>query len=96
MGGRHRKNEYPKIRRGASLIAQKFKKNIVMLNIDTSFDFLQNHQPIYEAGEEPVAYTIDYLGQIYVNDYIEKCPDDVTFKTLITKEITKTLYKKQK
>ena len=54
MGTRHRKTEFPRIRRGASLLAQKTGKNIVMLNLEQSFDFLQIHQPFYEAGSGPV------------------------------------------
>ena len=38
MGIRHRQNETPKIRRGASLIAQKSGKNIVLLDFKTSFE----------------------------------------------------------
>ena len=92
-GTRHRKNEYPKIRRGAALIAQKSRKNIVMLNIETDFDFLQIHQPIYDAGTKAVVYNLEYLNEIDINKFLEKFPDEVTFKTEITKQISATLYK---
>ncbi len=95
MGGRHKKEETPKIRRGAALIAQKSHKNIVMLNLETDFDFLQNNQPIYKAGEETVQYLLEYLGQIDTNSFLEKYPDEVTFKTEVTKQISTNLYKKQ-
>lgn len=95
MGIRHRKNEYPKIRRGTALIAQKSHKNIVMLNLETSFDFLQINQPFYDAGNKTVLYTLNYLGQIDTEDYLNKFPDVVTFKTEITKQISATLYKRQ-
>lgn len=93
MGVRHRKNETPKIRRGTALIAQKSKKNIAMLNLETSYDFLQINQPVYEAGDKPVVYTLQYLGEIDTNEFLDKYPDEVTFKTKITKLMTKTLYK---
>jgi len=92
MGTRHHKNEFLKIRKGAALIAQKSGKNIEMLKIKNSFDYLQIHQPIYDAGLEEVLYTIDYLGELNTQEYLEKFPDEVTFKTEVTKEITKNLY----
>ena len=94
MGIRHRQNETPKIRRGASLIAQKSGKNIILLDLKTSFDFLYIHQPFYEVGSETVVFSLDYLGEIDTKEYKEKCSDDVTFKTQVTKEISNILYKK--
>lgn len=94
MGIRHRKDEYPKIRRGASLLAQKSGKNIVALNLETSFDFLQIHQPIYDAGEKTVQYNVQYLGEIITSDYLKKYADEVSFKSEVTKRIKKLLYEK--
>ena len=93
MGGRHHRGEKLKIRRGTALIAQKSQKDIVMLSIKNSFDFLQNHQPIYQAGSKPVEYEIDYLGVLNTKEYLNKYSDEVTFKTEITKQIAQTLYK---
>ena len=93
MGTRHRKDEFPKIRRGAALLAQQSGKNIVMIDMQTDFDFLQNGQPFYEAGNQAVVYTISDLGIINTQDFLDKYPNDVDFKTIITKHITKTLYK---
>lgn len=95
MGIRHRKNEYPKIKRGAALIAQKSGKNIIMLNLENSFDFLQIHQPFYDAGEETVMYDLDCLGEINTEECLHLYPDEVTFKTEVTKKISQVLYKKQ-
>ena len=92
MGGRHDNNEHPKIRRGAALIAQKSRKNIVALNLKTDSRFLQGHQPIYDAGEKTVQYFLDYTDEINTEEFLEKYPDTVTFKTEVTKKITKTLY----
>ena len=92
MGIRHRKHETPKIRRGTALIAQKMKKNIVLLDMETSFDFLQINQPIYDAGEEAVEYKLQYLGEIDIKNYLDKYSDEVTFNTIITRQIGKILY----
>ena len=96
MGTRHKKNEFLKIKRGAALIAQKSGKNIVMLSIENSFDFLQSHQPFYEAGSSPVKYKINYLKELDTKEYLDKYKDEVDFKTNVTREIKNTLYKKQK
>lgn len=93
MGIRHRKNETPRIRRGTALIAQKSQKNIVMLNLETNSDFLQINQPIYDAGDKPVLYKLKYLGEIDTKELFNEFPDEVTFKTVITKKISSTLYK---
>lgn len=92
MGGRHDNNEHPKIRRGAALIAQKSGKNISVLSLKTDSRFLQGHQPIYDAGKKAVKYDLDYIDEINVKEFLEKYPDEVTFKTEVTKMITKTLY----
>ncbi|MCR5261975.1 MAG: 1-acyl-sn-glycerol-3-phosphate acyltransferase [Candidatus Gastranaerophilales bacterium] len=92
MGSRHRKNETPKIRRGTALIAEKTKQDIVLLHMETSFDFLQIGQPFYEAGKETVLYKLDYLGEINTKEYLEEYEDRVTFKTKLIKKITEILY----
>jgi len=92
MGIRHRKDEFPKIRRGAALLAQKLHKNIEMINMSTNFDFLQINQPIYKAGSETVVYSLEYRGEINTQEFLEKYPDEVTFKTELSKYIAKTLY----
>ena len=92
MGGRHDNNEQPKIRRGTALIAQKSGKNISVLSLKTDSRFLQGHQPIYDAGSKTVQYYLDYIDEINTEEYLEKYKDDVTFRTEVTKMITKTLY----
>ena len=63
-----------------------------MLDMETSFDFLQIHEPVYKAGVEPVEYSISYLGELDTAQLMEKYPDEVTFKTEVTKLIAKNLY----
>ena len=96
MGIRHDRNEFPKIRRGTALIAQKSAKNIVALDITTSDKFLQANQPIYEAGVKPVEYVVSYTKEINTREFSDKFQDEVTFKTELTKMITKTLYNYKK
>ncbi len=92
MGSRHKLTEQPKIRKGAALIAQKSGKDIVVLDIQNDTEFLPSHQPIYEAGIKPVEYVISYKETINTKEILEKYPDEVTFKTELTKIITKSLY----
>lgn len=93
MGTRHKKDEYPKIRRGTALIAQKTNKNIVALKIATSRNFLQINQPIYDAGTETIIYNISYLEEINITKFISNYPDEVDFRTNLTKRIGNSLYK---
>lgn len=93
MGTRHKKGEKMKIRRGASMLALKSHKDIVMLDIQTSEDFLQKHQLFCDAGKKIIDYKIEVLGTLKTEEYIEKYPDEVTFKTEVTKQIAKTLYR---
>ena len=92
MGTRHKKNEHPKIRRGASLLALESKKDIVLLNLEQDSAFLQIHEPFYKAGDKTVQYYLKYLDKINTEEYITKYTDPITFKTEVTKEIAKILY----
>lgn len=91
-GIRHRKNETPKIRKGASTIALNAKTNIVALKYYTDFDFLFINQPIYEAGEKPVTYELSYAGEIDVSSELNSTDNEIVLKKNITKMITSALY----
>ena len=90
-GIRHKKEEQPKIRKGASLIALNAEKDIVPIIMYTNFDFLQIGQPFYDAGEKPVTYTIQALDKIDIKPFLEY-KDEVSQKKDLTKEIKKALY----
>lgn len=92
MGTRHRKNEKIRIRRGAGLIASVSKKDIVLLHLEQSYDFLHIHQPFYDAGDKTVKYNLKYIGEINTSEYLNNYPDSVTFKTQVIKEISNLLY----
>ncbi|MCD8024068.1 MAG: 1-acyl-sn-glycerol-3-phosphate acyltransferase [Candidatus Gastranaerophilales bacterium] len=91
-GIRHRKNEYPKIRKGASLIAMNCKKNIVPIVMYTDFDFLYINQPVYKAGSKPVTYSIFTKDSIDVEKIMQTYPDSVDCKRELTKLISMELY----
>lgn len=92
MGSRHKSNQKPKIRRGTALLALKSFKDIVIINTDTNCDFLQKNQPVYQAGLKPVKFTVSYIKEINAEEFIRKYPDEVTFKTQLTKEIQDNIY----
>ena len=92
MGTRHTKDEHPRIKRGAALIAQKSKKNIVALDIQTSSKFLYINQPIYDAGNKTISYSIKYQGEINIKEYYENKSNEIDIRSRITKAIGKILY----
>lgn len=51
-GIRHRKNEYPKIHKGAATIAMNAKANIVALKLYTDFDFYSLINQYMKPGSE--------------------------------------------
>ena len=95
MGTRHHKDEHLRIRRGTALLALRTKKNISVLHLENSFDFLQIHTPVYKAGCDVTQYNLEYIGEINTQEYIDNYPDEVTFKTEMAKQIEKMVYKIQ-
>ena len=89
-GIRHRKNEYPKIKKGTALISMNANKNIVPIEMYTDYDFLQIGQSVLDAGEKPVIYNIKVLEEINIQDYITE--DEVDSRKNITNAISKALY----
>lgn len=92
MGTRHRQNEFPKIRKGASQIAIESKKDITALKLTTDTDFLQTHQPIYDAGEKIVNYGLSYIKTINTTEIIQQENDEVELRKKLTNEIKSALY----
>jgi len=90
MGTRHRKDEYPKIKKGASLIALNSEKNIVPIKLNTTEDFLFLNQPFYEGGNQTVVYEIEVLSEINPQDYYNE--SEIIMKKNITKQIEQSLY----
>lgn len=92
-GTRHRKNEFPKIKKGAGTIAMNANVNIICLKYHTDFDFLFINQPIYEAGEKPVTYELTIAGEINTSEEMKKSDSEIAVKKNITKMIENMLYK---
>ncbi len=89
-GIRHRKNEYPKIKKGASLIALNANKNIVPIKMFSSEDFLFINQPFYAAGNKTVTFEIEELDEIKINEFQNE--SEIISKKQITKQIEHMLY----
>lgn len=92
-GIRHRKNEFPKIKKGAATIAVNAAKNIVPVKFYSDFDFLFIHQPVWEAGEKTVTFSIEKLDEIDVISELARSETEIVQKKNITKMIENSLYK---
>lgn len=90
-GIRHRKNEYPKIKKGAALIAMNSKKDVIPVIMHTDFDFLQIGQPFYDAGEKAVTYSIKCNDKIKVEHFLIN-QDEVEVRKTLTEAIRNSLY----
>ena len=93
-GRRHTAQEFPKIRRGAALMAIETNRDIVPIRMTTNIPFLQIGEPVYKALESTVEYTIEVCDTISISDYMDKYKDSVTQKTELTRIIKKSLYNK--
>lgn len=91
-GIRHRKNEFPKIKKGASLVALNASKNIVPIRIFSDDDFLFINQPFYAVGNRVVTFEITVCEEIKLDDY--RNDSEIIEKREITKAIEKALYSK--
>ncbi len=89
-GIRHRKNEYPKIKKGAALVALNAGKNIIPIRMFTSEDFLFINQPFYAAGEKTVVFEIEECEEIDIEKF--RGQTEIVAKREITKEIERKLY----
>ena len=89
-GIRHRRNEFPKIKKGASLIALNANKNIVPIRFFSNNDFMFINQPFYEVGEKRVTFEIEQMPEINVQDFISA--SEIVSKKKITQQIEKSLY----
>ena len=89
-GIRHRRNEFPKIKKGASLIALNANKNIVPIRFFSNDDFMFINQPFYEVGEKRVTFELEQMPEINVQDFISA--SEIVSKKKITQQIEKSLY----
>lgn len=92
-GKRHTKDEFPKIRRGAAMMALATGRDIVPIYLMTDIPFLQIGEPVHKALEKRVEYELEAMPKIYLQDYLSKTDDEVILKRDITKAIRTALYK---
>lgn len=89
-GIRHRRNEFPKIKKGASLVALNSNKNIIPIKFFTDYDFMFINQPFYEVGENRVTFEVEQMPEINIQDFISD--SEIVSKKKITQQIEKSLY----
>ena len=89
-GIRHRKNEFPKIKKGAALVALNAKKNIVPIKLFSDRDFLFINQPFYAASDKIVTFELEMGEEIKIEDY--KNESEIIEKKAITESIQEALY----
>ena len=91
MGTRHRKDEHPKIKKGASLVALNAQKDIVPIKMSTSENFLFINEPFYAVGNRNVIFEIEQMKTIELNNFSSE--SEIIQKREITKAIEQSLYK---
>src|SRR5574344_2163715 len=89
-GIRHHKNEYPKIRKGASLVALNASKDIIPIKLFADGDFLFINKPFYDGDEKTVNFEVEVCEKINLSDFITE--SEIITKKNITKQITNELY----
>src|SRR5574344_1647579 len=89
-GIRHRKNEFPKIKKGASLISTFTDKNIVPIKVFSDSDFLFINQPFYAGGNRLVTFEVEVQDEINISDFYDN--SEIIMKKNITKRIEHELY----
>lgn len=89
-GIRHRRDEFPKIRKGASLVALNAGKNIVPVKMFSDRDFLFINQPFYAVSDRCVNFEIEQMGEINIADFIGE--SEIITKQRLTHKIEEELY----
>ena len=89
-GIRHRRDEFPKIRKGASLVALNAGKNIVPVRMFSDRDFLFINQPFYAVSDRCVNLEIEQMREINIADFIGE--SEIITKQRLTNKIEDELY----
>ncbi len=89
-GIRHRRDEFPKIRKGASLVALNAGKNIVPIKMFSDRDFLFINQPFYAVSDRCVNFEIEQMREINIADFIGE--SEIITKQRLTHKIEDELY----
>ena len=89
-GIRHRRDEFLKIRKGASLVALNAGKNIVPVRMFPDRDFLFINQPFYAVSDRCVNFEIEQMREINIADFIGE--SEIITKQRLTNKIEDELY----
>ena len=89
-GIRHRRDEFPKIRKGACLVALNAGKNIVPVRMFSDRDFLFINQPFYAVSDRCVNFEIEQMREINIADFIGE--SEIITKQRLTNKIEDELY----
>lgn len=89
-GIRHRRDEFPKIRKGASLVALNAGKNVVPVKMFSDRDFLFINQPFYAVSDRCVNFEIEQMREINIADFIGE--SEIITKQRLTNKIEDELY----
>ena len=89
-GIRHRRDEFLKIRKGASLVALNAGKNIVPVRMFSDRDFLFINQPFYAVSDRCVNFEIEQMREINIADFIGE--SEIITKQRLTNKIEDELY----
>ena len=89
-GIRHRRDEFPKIRKGASLVALNAGKNIVPIKMFSDRDFLFINQPFYAVSDRCVNFEIEQMREINIADFIGE--SEIITKQRLTHKIEEEVY----
>ncbi len=89
-GIRHRRDEFPKIRKGASLVALNAGKNVVPVKMFSDRDFLFINQPFYAVSDRCVNFEIEQMREINIADFIGE--SEIITKQRLTHKIEEELY----
>lgn len=89
-GIRHRRDEFPKIRKGASLVALNAGKNIVPVKMFSDRDFLFINEPFYAVSDRCVNFEIEQMREINIADFIGE--SEIITKQRLTHKIEEELY----
>ena len=89
-GIRHRRDEFPKNRKGASLVALNAGKNIVPVRMFSDRDFLFINQPFYAVSDRCVNFEIEQMREINIADFIGE--SEIITKQRLTNKIEDELY----
>lgn len=89
-GIRHRRDEFPKIRKGASLVALNAGKNVVPIRMFSDRDFLFINQPFYAVSDRCVNFEIEQMREINIADFIGE--SEIITKQRLTHKIEEELY----